>query len=102
MPRYAGAAVIVKIRPYRLFFLLPVISFIPGMALVPLLPMLGVILMASGMILLSAIYVFIGCPKCGRSPYVRETGNKSPFMIRQYSTPFIQTRCSRCGHEMGQ
>lgn len=91
---------IVEVRMFRLFFLMPVIVFLCGLVALSYYPQLGVGAMLAAMAILAMNAIFIRCPKCGRSPYIRELPGRSILVPRLYSFPWVSSTCSACSHDM--
>jgi hypothetical protein len=90
---------LVFIRFLRLFMLVPPVMAVLGLALSSASPPAGFAVMLVALVLLGLFVFVIVCPKCGKSPYVRVRFRKDGRERTDYSAPWTETVCSRCGHD---
>jgi len=90
-----------KIIAYRILFFVPIILGIVGIATPGIGPALGALALISSVIAYLLIMYLIRCPGCGKSPYFQRTRFRIEALNFNYTSPFINSRCSYCGHPLG-
>ncbi|KIC60884.1 hypothetical protein RM53_02040 [Brevundimonas nasdae] len=89
----------VQIRFLRLFMSAPPMIALLGLALISVNPPIGFAVMLMAFILLGLFASMIVCPKCRKSPYVRVRVRDDARERTEYSAPWTEAVCSRCGHD---
>jgi len=90
---------LVRIRFLRLFMSGPPVMALLGLALSRVSSPVGFAVMLSAFVLLGLFVFVIVCPRCGKSPYVRVRFRDDGRERAEYSAPWSEAVCSRCGHD---
>ena len=90
----------IRIKPFRVFFLIPVLWVALGFIASIFSIQVAMTLIIVGAANYVTNYVFIKCPTCGKSPYLRKIEHRILFGPRVYTSPIVETQCSICGDKL--
>lgn len=88
----------VRIRFLRLFLLVPSLMMLVGLSFGRSSPEIAFALMLAAFGLFVLFIALIVCPQCQKSPHVCVRIGEDGVEKIEYSAPWGEATCSRCGH----